>query len=138
MHDKLFEANVSGDRAGLKPAAIEKMAQDLGLDMAKFNADTKSSEATDIIGSDQAQARQLGAYGTPSFFINGVKIAGGVPFETFKAVIDAQKKRADEALSRGVARKDLYDNLIKDGQFAPPPPSPTPAAPKQAEVRNVE
>ncbi|HVI23305.1 MAG TPA: thioredoxin domain-containing protein [Myxococcales bacterium] len=137
MHDKLFEANVSGDRAGLKPAAIEKMAKDLGLDMAKFNADVKSSEATDIITSDQAQARQLGAYGTPSFFINGVKIAGAVPFETFKAVIDAQKKRADEALSRGVARKDLYDNLIKDGQVAPAP-TPTAAAPQQVQVRNVE
>ncbi|MFL5416682.1 MAG: DsbA family protein [Myxococcales bacterium] len=137
MHDKLFEANVSGDRAGLKPAAIEKMAKDLGLDMAKFNADVKSSEATDIITSDQAQARQLAAYGTPSFFINGVKIAGAVPFATFKAVIDAQKKRADEALSRGVARKDLYDNLIKDGQVAPAP-TPTAAAPQQVQVRNVD
>jgi protein-disulfide isomerase len=137
MHDKLFEANVSGERAGLKPAAIEKMAKDLGLDMVKFNADVKSSEATDIITSDQAQARQLGAYGTPSFFVNGVKIAGAVPFETFKAVIDAQKKRADEALSRGVARKDLYDNLIKDGQVAPAP-TPTAAAPQQVQVRNVE
>ncbi|MFL5406314.1 MAG: DsbA family protein [Myxococcales bacterium] len=137
MHDKLFEANVSGDRAGLKPAAIEKMAKDLGLDMAKFNVDVKSSEATDIITSDQAQARQLAAYGTPSFFINGVKIAGAVPFATFKAVIDAQKKRADEALSRGVARKDLYDNLIKDGQVAPAP-TPTAAAPQQVQVRNVD
>ncbi|MFL5248969.1 MAG: DsbA family protein [Myxococcales bacterium] len=137
MHDKLFEANVSGDRAGLKPAAIEKMAKDLGLDMVKFNADVKSSEATDIITSDQAQARQLAAYGTPSFFINGVKIAGAVPFATFKAVIDAQKKRADEALSRGVARKDLYDNLIKDGQVAPAP-TPTAAAPQQVQVRNVD
>ncbi|MFL5376010.1 MAG: DsbA family protein, partial [Myxococcales bacterium] len=111
--------------------------KDLGLDMAKFNADVKSSEATDIITSDQAQARQLAAYGTPSFFINGVKIAGAVPFATFKAVIDAQKKRADEALSRGVARKDLYDNLIKDGQVAPAP-TPTAAAPQQVQVRNVD
>ncbi|MFL5431281.1 MAG: DsbA family protein [Myxococcales bacterium] len=137
MHDKLFEANVSGEAGGLKPAAIEKMAKDLGLDMAKFNADVKSSEATDIITSDQAQARQLAAYGTPSFFVNGVKIAGAVPFATFKAVIDAQKKRADEALSRGVARKDLYDNLIKDGQVAPAP-TPTAAAPQQVQVRNVD
>jgi protein-disulfide isomerase len=137
MHDKLFEANVAHDPAGLKPAAIEKMAQDLGLDVAKLQAEVKSSEATDIITSDQAQARQLGAYGTPSFFVNGIKIAGAVPFETFKAVIDAQKKRADDVLSRGVARKDLYDNLIKDGQLAPTP-APTPAAPQQVQVRNVE
>src|SRR5206468_359040 len=138
MHDKLFEANVAHDPAGLKPAAIEKMAKDIGLDVAKFATDVKSSEATDIINSDQSQARQLGAYGTPSFFINGVKIAGAVPFDTFKAVIDAQKKRADEVLSRGVARKDLYDNLIKEGQVAQAP-SPTPAAPQQqAQVRNVD
>src|SRR5947209_2860034 len=96
MHDKLFEANVS--RGSLKPDAIEKMATDIGLDVGKFHEDVKSSETGDIMTSDAAQARTLGAYGTPAFFINGIKITGAVPFETFKAVIDAQIKRANQVL----------------------------------------
>jgi protein-disulfide isomerase len=136
MHDKLFEANVSGARDGLKPDKIEKMASDIGLDVAKFKADAKSPEATDIITSDQAQARTLAAYGTPTFFVNGVKIAGAVPFETFKAVIDAQLKRANQALASGASRKDLYENLTKDGQLAPPA-APAAAAPP-VQVRAVD
>jgi len=136
MHDKLFEANVSGARDGLKPDKIEKMAKDIGLDIAKFNADTKSSEATDIITSDQAQARSLASYGTPAFYVNGAKIGGAVPFETFKTVIDAQLKRANQAVANGASRKDLYENLTKDGQLAPPA---APAqAPPPAQVRAVD
>src|SRR5256885_1668793 len=90
MHDKLFEANISRAPNGLKPDKIERMASDLGLDVAKFKADVgHASEAGDIIASDQAQASALAAYGTPTFFINGVKIAGAAPFETFKAGIDS-------------------------------------------------
>jgi protein-disulfide isomerase len=137
MHDKLFEANVSGARDGLKPAKIEKMASDIGLDVERFKVDVKAPEATDIITSDQAQARTLAAYGTPSFFINGAKIAGAVPFETFKAVIDAQLKRANQALATGVSRKDLYEHLTKDGQLAPPA-APAPAAAPQIQVRAVD
>jgi protein-disulfide isomerase len=32
----------------------------------------------------------LGANGTPTFFINGRKVVGAVPFESFKQVIDAE------------------------------------------------
>jgi protein-disulfide isomerase len=138
MHDKLFEANVSGARNGLKPDRIESMAKEIGLDLTKFNADVKSAEGADIITSDQAQARTLAAYGTPAFFINGVKITGAVPFETFKAVIDAQIKRANQTLASGVSRKDLYENLTKDGQLAPPA-APAPAAPPPpSQVRAVD
>jgi len=136
MHDKLFEANVSRAPDGLKPEAIEKMAKDIGLDIGRFNADVKSAETGEVITSDQAQARALAAYGTPTFYINGLKISGAVPFETFKTVIDSQLKRANQALASGVSRKDLYDNLIKDGQAAPPA-APAPAAPP-VQVRAVD
>jgi len=140
MHDKLFEANISRAPNGLKPDKIERMASDLGLDIAKFKADVgHASEAGDIIASDQAQASALAAYGTPTFFINGVKIAGAVPFETFKAVIDSQIRRANQALASGVSRKDLYDNLIKDGRTAPPAaPAAPAAAPPPVQVRAVD
>ncbi|MBS2025659.1 MAG: thioredoxin domain-containing protein, partial [Deltaproteobacteria bacterium] len=93
MHDKMFEA--TNKRQPLTPQTITQIATDLGLDQAKFAADADSQEAQAIIQSDAAQARTLGATGTPAFFINGVKLSGAQPFENFKRVIDAQMKRAD-------------------------------------------
>ena len=37
-----------------------------------------------------AQAKELGASGTPSFFINGRKLRGAQPFESFKKLIDEE------------------------------------------------
>lgn len=133
MHDKMFEA--TGKRQPLSKETLAGFARDLGLDLERFAADADSPDANAVIGSDQAQARKLGASGTPAFFINGVKVSGAQPFENFKRVIDAQLKRADEALARGVPRSRLYEELIKDGQEAPPaPPAPPPPPPQARKV----
>ena len=134
MHDKLFEANVA--RGSLSRAAVEKMAADIGLDLERFRTDLEASETQDILRSDQAQAAKLGATGTPFFFVNGARISGALPYESFKAVIDLQLKRAAQSLASGVSRKELYDDLIKNGIDAPPVPPQQAPPPPQA--RNVD
>jgi protein-disulfide isomerase len=136
MHDKLFEANNTRQPDSLKQEKVDQMARDIGLDMERYQRDVNAPETGQVIRDDSAQAQKLGANGTPAFFIDGAKISGALPFESFKAVIDAQMKRANAALAAGVAKKDLYENLVKDGQSGPPAPPPQ-AAP-QATVRNVE
>jgi protein-disulfide isomerase len=34
--------------------------------------------------------QSVGVQGTPSFFINGKRLVGAQPFESFKAIIDAE------------------------------------------------
>src|SRR5258708_1506972 len=139
MHDQLFEANNSRQGDALNQDKVDQMARDLGLDLEKFKADANSPETAQIIAADQAQASKLGANGTPHFFINGARISGAMPYESFKAVIDSQLKRANQALSNGVSRRDLYENLIKDGATAPPPPPPQAAPPPPPpQAQNVE
>jgi protein-disulfide isomerase len=143
MHDKLFEANNSHLAGALSRDKVLEMARALQLDLEKFKRDADSPEVADLIGADQAQAQKLGAFGTPSFFINGAKVTGAQPLEAFKAAIDAQLKRANEALAAGVPRSGLYAALIKDGiaEVAQPPSQPPAAAPTpapQVQVRNVE
>jgi protein-disulfide isomerase len=138
MHDKLFEAAPNLDRASL-----EKAAQELGLDMAAFRKalDEKRHEAR--ILRDQALVNSLGAGGTPAFFVNGRKISGAVPFETFKPVIDEELAKAQELVKSGVPAKDVYARTIEKGASAPvmlpggaapapsaPPPPPPPQASK--------
>lgn len=138
MHDKLFEANNAHQPDALKQEKIDEMAQSLGLDMDRYRKDVDSPEVAQQIRDDQAQASKLGANGTPHFFINGARVSGAMPFESFRAVIDAQEKRATQALAAGVSRKELYQHLIQDGLTQPAPQPQQAPPPPQAQARNVD
>lgn len=80
-----------------------QFAADLRLDMARFAACTNEVERLDAsIQADIEAATSLGFNGTPGFLIGrtvpvgleGVKVTGAFPFDTFKAVIDAQLAQA--------------------------------------------
>ena len=136
MHDKLFEANNSRQPDALKQDKVDAMAREIGLDMERYQHDLNAPETAQVIRDDQAQAAKLGANGTPHFFIDGARVSGAMPYESFKAVIDAQLKRANAVLASGVQKKELYESLIKDGQSGPPAPPPQAAPSPQA--RNVD
>ena len=88
MHDILFK-----NMRQLKPNNLQAYAKELGLDMAKFNADLNSDAAKKQVAADQAQARELKARGTPHFFVNGRRLRGAQPFPRFKALIDEMLKK---------------------------------------------
>ena len=83
-HDKLFEK-----QGEIGEALYVKIAQELGLNMQKFNADRNSPEIEAQVKADAAQANSLGFNGTPGFAVNGVKVLGAYPQEHFEKVINA-------------------------------------------------
>jgi protein-disulfide isomerase len=85
MHDLIFD---SPD--GLSPDVMRKHAQQLGLDMAKFDADYASDRILKKIEADQEEGKKALVRGTPAFFVNGKMVSGAQPFEAFKKEIDAQ------------------------------------------------
>ncbi|HEX4460508.1 MAG TPA: thioredoxin domain-containing protein [Polyangia bacterium] len=90
MYDKLFANQQQLDRPNL-----EKFASEIGLDMNQFKADLDSHKYKGQIDADQQYANSLGGsggFGTPTFFINGHKVAGAMPFDAFAAIIDADLK----------------------------------------------
>jgi protein-disulfide isomerase len=87
MHDKLFENNTALDRPSL-----EKYAQDIGLNMAKFNAALDSGKFKQQVADDAKLGGSIGATGTPTFFVNGRALVGAQPFEKFKEMIDQELK----------------------------------------------
>ncbi|RMG11103.1 MAG: thioredoxin [Deltaproteobacteria bacterium] len=109
-HDKLFQ-----NQKALERSDLERYAEELGLDMAKFKAALDQGTYKKKIDAHQQQARALGASGTPSFFINGRFVRGAQPFPKFKQVIDEELARAEKALSSGVPKAKLYEHLTKDG-----------------------
>ncbi|MEW5741561.1 MAG: thioredoxin domain-containing protein [Myxococcota bacterium] len=118
-HDKLF-----ANQQGLDRASLERYAQELGLDMGKFKAALDSGKFTKKVEEDSAQGMAVGANGTPTFFINGREFVGAQPFESFKAAIDAEIKKADELLAKGIKLENVYAELQKDAGKAPPPAAP--------------
>ncbi len=63
-------------------------AKDMGLDVEKFKKDIKNKTYQTKIDQDKALAKKLGISGTPTFFVNGVRIRGAVPQAQFEKVID--------------------------------------------------
>ena len=89
MHDKLFANQQSLDRA-----TFEKHATELGLNLDKFKADLDSGKLKTAVNADVQYGNSLGGgMGTPTFFINGKKISGAMPLESFASIIDEELKK---------------------------------------------
>ncbi len=90
-HDLLFQ-----NSANLNEELFTKLAQDLKLDIAKFDADRKSEEIAKQIDTDMSKAKSLGLTGTPSFLVNGVVVRGMKPVDFFAKVIDRLLTEGDK------------------------------------------
>ncbi len=125
MHDKLF-----ANQQALSPADFEKYAGELGLNVGKWKKDMEDPKIKEQIAADQKVAGEVGADGTPTFFINGRLLSGAQPFDQFKTIIDEEIKKADGLLKQGVKAEQLYDKLMEEAAKAPPPAAAAaPAAP---------
>lgn len=99
-HDKLFaEQSVMNNTAGtvVDTVTYTQWAKDLGLDATAFQTCLTSEKYKQQVQADLAYATTLptengepAVGGTPTFFINGVRVVGAVPLEYFKMIIDAQ------------------------------------------------
>lgn len=92
FRDLLFQNN-----RNLAEDQLVAHATSLGLNLQKFRADMSSPEVEQIITSDERAAQEIGATGTPTFLINGHKLVGAHPLETFKQRIEAELAGAGKA-----------------------------------------
>ncbi|MCU1277811.1 MAG: DSBA-like thioredoxin domain protein [bacterium] len=104
MHDKLF-----GNQQALDRPSLDKYAQDIGLNMAKYKAAMDQHLYKQQIEDDSKAGTAVGANGTPAFFINGQSLSGAQPFDAFKKVIDAELAKANELVKKGTALEKIYD-----------------------------
>ena len=93
MHDMLFE-----NQNALMVDKLKQYATEIGLDSDTFNTCIDSGKYAEEIRKDMEDGRRAGVNGTPTFFIgksqdnskeiNGKKIAGALPYHSFKQIID--------------------------------------------------
>jgi protein-disulfide isomerase len=129
-HDRLF-----AQQNKLDDAALAQLAADLGLDPQGAMAAVQSRKHAAQIEADQALAEDLDATGTPTSYINGRKLTGSQPFDTFAQLIDEEIDHASRLSAKGVPLNRLYAEMQKTAQRGGPTkiklPPPTAAQPSR-------
>jgi protein-disulfide isomerase len=131
-HDLLFQ-----NQRALSRADLEGYGKQLGLNEKKLKAALDSNPYKAKIEEDQALARNLGASGTPSFFINGRSLRGAQPQPAFEKLIDEELAKAKAKVQSGVARAKIYEELTKDGATKPVAAPAAPAAAAAPDANKV-
>lgn len=86
-HDRLFTSN------DFSIKGLNSNAQELGLDISKFNSCLNSEQSRSEIIKDMREAKRLKIDGTPTFFVNGKRVKGYVDFEGFRQIIEEALKK---------------------------------------------
>jgi protein-disulfide isomerase len=88
MHDLLF-----ANSAQLSEEKIRSLAQQAGLDLARFDRDRNSQRLRDEVLRDQGLGQQAGVQGTPTVFVNG-KLLRERTVPGVQTIIDREVARA--------------------------------------------
>ncbi|MFE7277209.1 DsbA family protein [Streptomyces sp. NPDC057623] len=89
MYNKLFTTQKEwGEAQESKESVFRGFAKELGLDMARFDADLRDPKVAARIQADQRDGLGLGVQGTPTFFFDGERITNPNSYKAFKALID--------------------------------------------------
>ncbi len=81
--DMLFE-----NQANLDISDLKNYASKLGINRDFFDKCLDSGMMSYKVQNDYDEGLKRGVTGTPTFFINGVKLVGAQPYESFKKIID--------------------------------------------------
>ncbi len=125
MHDKLF-----ANQGKLDDESLVKYAEQLGLDLARFDTDRKSDAANKMMDSDHDSGNKAGLTGTPYFLVNGHPYSGSLPAKQWREIIAHEKNVAQALIDAGTPRAEVYATLMKDakatrgGSRAPRPGEP--------------
>lgn len=87
LHDQLYE-----NYNRLSDQKIREIAQQVGLDMEKFDQDMKDPELKAIVERDFQEGARVGVRGIPTIFVNGRQLKNR-SFQGFQAAIEKELAR---------------------------------------------
>jgi protein-disulfide isomerase len=88
MHDLIFDNQAEWAEEKNTEDFFLRYAEEIELDLEKFRQDLNDKKLEEKVKRDFADGNALGVRSTPTFFINGQKQAGGLPYDQFKAKIE--------------------------------------------------
>jgi len=90
MHDKLFESQAEWSASESAKDIFSGYAESFGLNKDQFIKDMDSDPVKNIIQQDVADGKTLGIAGTPTFFLNGVKLENPATLADFESLIKTE------------------------------------------------
>lgn len=115
--EKLFASH-----RNLDDATLEAIAKELLLNPKTTMAAIASRKHDERIERDQLLAKDVGASGTPSSYINGRKISGAGNQARFEQFIDEELDKAKRLVKQGIPRSRVYAHIMKSAKGPAPPP----------------
>ncbi|QHK20463.1 thioredoxin domain-containing protein [Pseudarthrobacter psychrotolerans] len=98
MAAKMFETQPQwGEKQDFQNALFRTFAEELGLDMDKYDAAMAADETKERIRKDIADGQALGVTGTPTFFLNGEKLILNTEDQFRQLLNDAAADRSDSS-----------------------------------------
>ena len=83
FHDTMFTTEIGDTNAD-----FVSVAEMIDIDTQAFESCLEEAAYTEEVANDMNDAREYGVTGTPTFFINGVRIVGAQPYAVFQQVIE--------------------------------------------------
>jgi protein-disulfide isomerase len=87
LHDRLFQ-----NYNRLSDQVVQEQAQQLGLDMQKFNKDMNDPQIMQVINRDLQDGAKAGVRGTPAIYVNSAFLHDNSP-EGIQAAIDKELEK---------------------------------------------
>ena len=104
FHDEVYKkeaADGSEHNGNLSRDLFLSIAKDIGLDTETFKSCVDSGKHASVVEQELISGRDAGVDSTPTFFVNGQKIRGAIPFgdgagvgSGFKSIIESALKNA--------------------------------------------
>jgi protein-disulfide isomerase len=107
MHRRLLATEQLDD------ANLFALAKAENLDPKRAKRAIESAVYADVIDEDSALATDVRASGTPHFFVNGVRLSGAQPQQSFERLIDDQLAKAKALMKSGTAAPSVYAAIMK-------------------------
>jgi protein-disulfide isomerase len=107
MHRRLLASEQLDD------ASLLALAKAENLDPTRAKRAIEKPVYTEVLDEDSALATDVRASGTPHFFINGVRLSGAQPQQSFERVIDDQLAKARALIKAGNAGTSVYTAIMK-------------------------
>ncbi len=106
MHDALFAT-----QGKFEPDDLDALADEIGLDLAKYRRDIADPAVAAMLQKDIADAKALGIKGTPSFLVNGRLVVGARPAEEITALVREEIAATEAFVAKHGGRKNPYAAL---------------------------
>lgn len=91
-HDYLFAQQNGENEGGFTDQKLRSFAAALKLNQSSFNTCLQQSKYETSVKAETAAGQALGISGTPTVLVNGTMLVGALPYEQFKAAIEAALK----------------------------------------------